>query len=822
MKNCFALLILFLLAGTLGSNAQTAAKKPLTHDVYDTWKELAKPAISTDGRFATFEINPQKGDGCLHLEDLTSGKKDSVARGGEALFSSSADLLVYRIKQPEAALRKLRMAKTKKEDMPKDTLAYRILSKSETVKSGGLKSFQMPKEGGAWIAWLQDMPKEKEKTKGEGKDSLRSKMSKDTTALKGKGDLKKDKKAKKGAFSETETSRLILTNPVTGSKFSFDNVTEASFSKNGALCAFVTLKKDTVDSTAVHVFDTRSTTDKKIFSSDGLAKKVFADNAGKQVGYLFTRDTAKVKRYSLQLWDEKSGKAQLIADTTSVGIPNRWEVSENGRLSFSDDGTKLFFGTAPKVMPQPKDTLADDEKFRLDIWNYKDTRLQPQQLKEMEEDLKQNFQALYRIPEKKIIQLADTVLTRVRTIKKGNGEVALGSDETPYELASSWEESAFRDLYLIDLKTGTRKLILKKSGYAAELSPEGNYLGYYDPEQKNWFVMDLVKFQKRNLTGSLPVAFWNEKHDTPSAPESYGSAGWLEGDESFFVYDQYDLWQLDPKGIKPPVNLTANGRSSRTSYRFVQLDPEALSIKKGEPLLLKTVEEESCHQGFATMTLDKPGQLNPLVRAGCEFTLPVKAKNSDRLLWQQSTYTRYPDLWASKGDFTGAVRLSNANPQMSQYLWGTVEQVKWTTLEGKTMKGLLYKPENLDPSKKYPLIVYYYERYSDKYFTHYVPSPSRSTVNFPYYNSNGYLVFVPDITYTTGHPGKDAYNSIMSGTLELMKRPYVDAANMGLQGQSWGGYQTAFMVTQTSLFKAAMAGAPVSNMTSAYGGIRWE
>jgi dipeptidyl aminopeptidase/acylaminoacyl peptidase len=120
------------------------------------------------------------------------------------------------------------------------------------------------------------------------------------------------------------------------------------------------------------------------------------------------------------------------------------------------------------------------------------------------------------------------------------------------------------------------------------------------------------------------------------------------------------------------------------------------------------------------------------------------------------------------------------------------------------------------------MIVYYYERYSDKLNSHYVPSPSRSIVNFPYYNSNGYIVFVPDITYTTGHPGKDAYNSIMSGTLELMKRPYVDSANMGLQGQSWGGYQTAFMVTQTGMFKAAMAGAPVSNMTSAYGGIRWE
>jgi dipeptidyl aminopeptidase/acylaminoacyl peptidase len=138
------------------------------------------------------------------------------------------------------------------------------------------------------------------------------------------------------------------------------------------------------------------------------------------------------------------------------------------------------------------------------------------------------------------------------------------------------------------------------------------------------------------------------------------------------------------------------------------------------------------------------------------------------------------------------------------------------------MRGLLYKPENFDSTRKYPMIIYYYERYSERLYSHFVPSPSRSTVNFPYYNSNGYLVFVPDIAYTTGQPGQDAYNSVMSGTLELMKRPYVDEKNIGLQGQSWGGYQTAWLVTRTGLFKAAMAGAPVSNMTSAYGGIRYE
>jgi dipeptidyl aminopeptidase/acylaminoacyl peptidase len=804
--------------------SQSSVKKPLTHSVYDSWKELAKPLISANGQWVEYEINPQKGDGFLHLQNLLTGRHDSLPRGQEALFSSSSDLLVFKIKQPESLLRKLKLAKTKKEDLPKDSLGIRILAKDSVVKIPGLKSFQLPKDGGAWIAFLQDLPKEKPKAKGETKDTLKLKAAKDSSLSKTIQEPKKEKekKAKKGAFSEVETALLTISNPLTGAKYIYENVTEFAFSKNGALCAFVTLKKDSVDSAAVHIFDTRILQAKKLFDSNGVAKKVLPDDAGRQVAYLFTKDTAKVKRYSLNLWDEKQIVPRVVADTLSPGILKNWEVSENGKLSFSDDGSKLYFGTAPKIMPMPKDTLLDEEKTRVDIWNWQDGRLQSQQLKELDNDLKQSYSAVYRIPDKKVVQLADTLITRIKTIKKGNGELAIGFAEKPYEKLSSWEGASYRDVYLVDLKTGVKKLVAKKKSFPGDFSPDGKYIYWYEGEEKAWYCMDLVKLQPKCLTCQVPVAFYNEENDTPSEPRPYGIAGWTKDDESLLVYDQYDIWQFDPRQAKTPLNITQSGRKEKTSYRYVNLDPEALYIKSSEPILLKAVEEESCKQGFATLKLNIPGSLTGLVRSDNDYSNPVKAKNAGQLIWQKSSYTVYPDLWTSKGDFADAKKLSVVNPQQGQYLWGTVEQLKWTTLEGKEMKGLLYKPENFDPARKYPMIIYYYERYSDKLNSHYVPSPSRSTVNFPYYNSNGYLVFVPDITYTTGHPGKAAYNSIMGGTLELIKRPYVDAANMGLQGQSWGGYQTAYMVTQTGMFKAAMAGAPVSNMTSAYGGIRWE
>jgi dipeptidyl aminopeptidase/acylaminoacyl peptidase len=157
-------------------------------------------------------------------------------------------------------------------------------------------------------------------------------------------------------------------------------------------------------------------------------------------------------------------------------------------------------------------------------------------------------------------------------------------------------------------------------------------------------------------------------------------------------------------------------------------------------------------------------------------------------------------------------------------LWGSVELFSWASFNGDSLSGLLYKPENFDPSKTYPMIVYFYEKYSDELYSHYTPRPSRSVINFPLYTSNGYVIFIPDIKYVTGQPGKDAYNAIVSGTYSLIERGIADKNKIGLQGQSWGGYQVAYLVTQTDLYTCAMAGAAVSNMTSAYGGImgKWK
>jgi dipeptidyl aminopeptidase/acylaminoacyl peptidase len=165
-------------------------------------------------------------------------------------------------------------------------------------------------------------------------------------------------------------------------------------------------------------------------------------------------------------------------------------------------------------------------------------------------------------------------------------------------------------------------------------------------------------------------------------------------------------------------------------------------------------------------------------------------------------------------------KVTDANPQQAQLIWGTGELIKYRNADGVELQAALYKPENFDPSKKYPMLVYLYERLSQNVNNFVRPAPGHS-INISYYVSNGYLVLTPDVVYTTGHPGQSALKCILPAVQAVVDKGFVNRNAIGIQGHSWGGYQTAYLVTQTNLFRAAEAGAPVVNMISAYDGIRW-
>ena len=797
-----------LLAGTLALPLCAADKKPLDHTVYDGWKKISGEVIANDGSRVIYGVEPQEGDATLIIRSVHTGTSDTVQRGTAPKISYDSRYAAFIIKAPFAEVKKAKIAKKKADQMPKDTLAILRFDADSLVRIPRIKSFRFPEKGAGWIAYQLE------------KDSAKAgppNMKTDAIADTGEDAAEKDKK-------EDQGSLLVIRRLEDGREFRYQGVTEYAISKPGTGIIFTCKGKDSTVTPGVYRFDTRTITLDTLASGKGTYRATAWDEAGGQAAFLADRDTSRAKQryFVLCYWREGMDSASILADTTTPGVPDTWLISENRVPSFSRNGSRLYCGTAP--VPIPEDTtLNDEETAKLDVWNWQDQYLQSHQNKTVEQERKRTYLAVVDLASRAFTQLGTLSIPSITLANEGNADIALGQSDIPYRRLVSWENTAFHDVYLVNVRTGIAVRILEKIKGAAGISPAGRYVSWYDMKKRHWFTMDVATLTIAQASRGITVPLYNELDDEPDDPGTHGTLGWSANDSLLLIYDRYDIWITDPAGKRTPSCLTAGaGRKTETSFRYIRTDPEERFLKPGAAMLLRLFDRRTKDAGYARTSLHATSAPVVLVKQAYDYGTPVKALHDSVFIFQKSSYAVSPELYIARPPFTDQQRLSDINPQQKDYLWGTVEKVSWKSADGKPLDGLLFKPEGFDPGKKYPMIVYYYERMSDLLNRYWTPAPSASTINPTWCASNGYLVFMPDIAYRTGHPGQSAMDCIIPGVKKLIRAGFVDAARIGLQGQSWGGYQTAFLVTRTSMFRAAMAGAPVSNMTSAYGGIRWE
>ncbi|MBO9631703.1 MAG: S9 family peptidase, partial [Chitinophagaceae bacterium] len=554
------------------------------------------------------------------------------------------------------------------------------------------------------------------------------------------------------------------------------------------------------------------------------ARNFSFDKEGTQLAFTAERDSvAKALVKFHKLWYYKPGydSAKLRADRNTPGVAKGLTISDAQTPYFSKDGQKLFFGLMP--VRKPKDTsLVDFETARLDIWNYKDDYLQPQQLVSLGAELRKSYLAVLNGPDAgNVVQLGAEDAENVSSVNEGNADYVLAFSSKGSRVASQWQGFSYYNAFLISTADGSRKTIINKKRGGFSASAAGKFIAWYDPEKKNYYAYEVATGKTRDLTSKIGSHFWDDEDDHPDDPNGFGIAKWLENDEAVLIYDRYDVWQIDPTGNTAPVNVTNGyGKKSRIELRILDTDREERFVKKDGQLLFEAFNRNNKYGGYFTKKLDVFGDPVQLYMGPYGLVFGGKAKEAEMYMLGMMDIKEPMNLNVSS-DLKTFTRLSDINPQQKEYNWLTVELMKWKMFDGKESEGLLFKPENFDPKKKYPVIFYFYERDADNLYNYRAPAPSASTVNIPYFVSNGYLVFDPNIWYKNGQPGESAYNSVVSAAKMLARLPFVDSTKMAIQGQSWGGYQVAYLVTRTNMFAAAGAGAPVANMTSAYGGIRW-
>lgn len=776
-------------------------KKILDHKDFDIWNVVKNSTISSDGNFIMYSLEKGEKDNFLKIKDSKAQLIFEYLRGEEGRFTYDSNYALFTIKPLLDSIKELKRKKIEKDNLPKDSIGIFNLKDKTFTKIANVKSYKVPEKWSGFIAYLLDDVKadKKNKTDEKEKDSIQKKTS---------------KKIKK--VGKDNGYNLIVRNLYSNSQDTIKFVTDYIFSKEGKRLSFITSGVDSTLSEGVYVYDLERNIKSNIFKSKKAkyAKLSFNDS-GSKLGFVVDLDTTKiqVRPNELFIWNEGSTVAKKLVD--SATSPKGFLVSSNGNIEFSKDNTKLYFGLAkPSIVKDT--TLLEEEIVNVEVWTFNEPRLYTEQELQVDSDTKKSYRTVIQLNNNKLIQLGTENYPIAEIGNEGNASYSLVSNALPYELQSQWEGNTARDYALVNIKNGNTKKILTKIYGSLHLSPDGNYIYGFNSVDSKWFLYEIASDKQVSLTSD--VLFYDELNDVPDYPNSYGSAGWTKNDESIIIYDRYDVWEFNPKSGKG-IRLT-NGRLNKTVYRYILLDSEERSLDKSKNWLLSTFNEINKSSGYFEFT-PKSNHGKQLIEGDYSYSNPVKSKFSDKVIFTRESFKVFPDILYSDLSFKNTTKISDANPQQIDYNWGTIELVKWISLDGLELTGMLVKPENFDPTKKYPLLVNFYEKSSGDLNSYRVPAAGRSSINYSFYASRGYLIFNPDIYYRTGYPGESAYNCVIPGITSLIEKGFVDKDNIGVQGHSWGGYQIGYLVTKTDIFKAAEAGAPVPNMISAYGGIRW-
>lgn len=810
MKKTTVTLLLLLFA-----TAAFSQKKPLDHSVYDTWKSVGSISMSDDGKFIAYTVREQEGDGYVEVLNSKTLEKKSVQRAERPVLTPDGKYLIASIKPFFAETKDAQRKKLKPDQMPKDTLGIYNCLTGELVKYPFLESFKKGLYGNKYIACQIKMPA-------------------DTS--KGKDPVKKDKKA---------GSDLMVCHLGSGIIDTLKAVTDYEFSPGGDSLFLVRRPASTDSLTQAGLFmytpkDKKLTT---IYTSDSCqtVKLPVVSQDNKHMAFLVKPDTTRTGNDSASIFYYTEGFPRAEVLIENENLKDGWQISDNREPVFSKSGHRIFFGIAP-VRPVKDTTLLEADIARLDIWHYKDNYVQPQQLINLKREMERSYLCVADLSqEPEITQLAREEYPQVHVPCEHDADWGYSVSDYNYQLESMWSADPRSDLYIINIADGTSELVLQDH-YISNVgaSPQGKYLVWYNNLDSLWYSYNPANKEIVCITPNMPVSFANELHDMPSMPRSYGYSAWADGDQAVYINDRYDVWQVDPSGQTLPVALTDGlGRKEEISFRIARPDYvvyppgvrrlEKETIKPGATVYFSAFDEKTKENGVyftktARRKFGKNTAITSWITEPMTFNDLNRSTESGVICYIKHNFEHSPDVWVTKDNFKTQVKITDINPQQKLYNWGTAELIRWKSTFGRELEGILYKPENFDPSRKYPMLVYFYERNSHTLYTYKSPAPSRSTINIPFFVSNEYVVFVPDIIYREGHPGKSALDCIVPGVEKLIEEnSWVDSENIGIQGQSWGGYQVAYMVTQPEVFKwkAAGAGAPVANMTSAYGGIRW-
>jgi dipeptidyl aminopeptidase/acylaminoacyl peptidase len=805
--------------------AAQAERKVLTQDTYDMWRGILQPTLSPDGRWAVYTLSPTMGDGQLVVRATTGATEHRVQRGstgrplqsvsGQPFSAQAAQVsgdsrhVVFLQYPTQGALDSARARRARPADQPKTALGILSLADGRVTSLEKVRGFQMARDGGRFVVYQVEA--DTAAAGGAGARGGRAGAASDSAP------------ARPAARRKDSGSQLVIRELATGTETRIENVSNYTVHESEKWLLYSRAGADSLAIDGVYLRDLSTGTETVLKKATGNYRSLAMDEAGTQVAFITDADswgaeTARFAVYHASLTGARNrpGSQAATRIVAASEMPDSTQVAERSRLEFVKTGAVLSFGLS-RTLPDsvPADSLAD--KAVVDLWHWRDARPQPMQKLQAGQDRNRQYTAVFHVAARQMRVLGSPMMPSITL--SDDGRTAVASTSVPYEMDAISGEGG-SDIHVINTVTGVSRQIATKVRGNGQLSPGAKYVTWW--ENGAYRVHDVAANRTRELTaGVTGVSFAQETHDTPSEPGPWGLGGWTANDAAVLVYDRYDIWEVDPTGARAARNLTDGaGRRDSVVFRAIDLNPDVDFIDPAEPLLLRAFDERTKDAGVYRDRIAGNAAPERLIMASKSWPVLQRARKAEQYLVARADFREYPNLWTGSS-FDQLRQISDAMPEQRDYRWGNVRLHRWLNSDGVPLQGLLYTPENFDATKQYPMVVYFYEQSSDGLHTYHRPA-GRNIINPSVYTSLGYIVFMPDIFYTPGYPGPSATKSIVPGVQSLIAQGFVHPRQIGISGQSWGGYQTSYIITQTNLFAAAVPNATVVNMTSAYGGIRWE
>ena len=514
----------------------------------------------------------------------------------------------------------------------------------------------------------------------------------------------------------------------------------------------------------------------------------------------------------------KKPGCNLFFDRKEIVLPDGMSIGRID-LSKSHNFLKLELRGSQQISRRREEPeKKPDKSFELELWTWNEMEVPTlQRGGRYRQDKSVTY--IYDISSKKLTEVASSTVDLLLPSGAEKLDYVLYTDESPYKMQREWLDQLPFDVYSVNVHTGVKQLIGRSYRTTPKWSVNGKWAVMYDPIAQVWNKFDGATGKVVNISDAIGYPMFVESYDQPAPAPAYGIAGWTADGNHVFLYDAYDWWKVDLTGERQPECLTKGyGRKHGKSIRKMTSNIDKDVFQKDETVIVSLWDKNTMDEGV--YQLDMKGRLKKLMEGPYTYNIYRFSDNHKYCVWNRQNITEFRDLWWSKADFSNPVRVTNVNPQQADYKWGTVKLVKWTNYENKENKGLLYLPEDYDPQKEYPVLVQFYETHSGELNIYHAPLLSSALGDPVYFASNGYIVFMPDVHFTVGTPGQSCYDAVVSGTKYLIEQGIAHPGKIGLQGHSWSGYQTSYLVTKTDIFTCANIAAPITDMVTGYLGIR--